>query len=255
MNDPHSSITEYDLHAYIDGQLDPQRRKLVDSYLEKNPKEKRRLEQLQELNRMLQDQINTPERPVSSATDRDAKRIKPFYAVAASLVCGVIGLGIGLSLNRNQQVDIRPQLSLAQHAAYAHMVYTPEVRHPVEVKAEKEQHLVKWLSKRIGHTIHAPVLKKHRYELVGGRLLPGEGKAAAQFMYQNNDGNRLTLYIKENTEDSANTAFRYVVQNELSVFYWIDGTLGYALSGNLEKDELLAIATTIYESLEQLRSP
>ena len=40
-------------------------------------------------------------------------------------------------------------VSLARSAAIAHAVYTPEVRHPVEVGAEQEAHLVQWLSKRL----------------------------------------------------------------------------------------------------------
>ena len=37
----------------------------------------------------------------------------------------------------------------------AHSVYVPEVRHPVEVRAE-EEHLVRWLTKRVGAPMCAP---------------------------------------------------------------------------------------------------
>jgi anti-sigma factor RsiW len=39
------------------------------------------------------------------------------------------------------------------------------------------------------------VLASQGYELVGGRLLSGDGGARAQFMFQNAAGLRLTLYL------------------------------------------------------------
>jgi len=45
------------------------------------------------------------------------------------------------------------------------------------------------------------------------------------------------------------TAFRYAHENGLHVFYWIDGKLGYALSGDIDKAEILRIARTVYEQL------
>jgi len=51
------------------------------------------------------------------------------------------------------------------------------------------------LSKRLNRTLTIPSLHEYGFELVGGRLLPGEDGPAAQFMYQNANGERLTLYM------------------------------------------------------------
>lgn len=82
-----------------------------------------------------------------------------------------------------------------RQARYAHTVYAPEVCHPVEVTAAEQTHLVHWLSKRLGRTLKVPNLSAQGYELVGGRLLPGDTGARAQFMFQNGAGTRLTLYL------------------------------------------------------------
>src|SRR5690348_14972573 len=63
--------------------------------------------------------------------------------------------------------------SFVHRAAVAHATYSPEVRHPVEVNADQESHLVAWLSKRLGAPLRAPHLESVGYTLVGGRLLPG----------------------------------------------------------------------------------
>ena len=46
--------------------------------------------------------------------------------------------------------------------------------HPVEVGAGDPDHLVAWLSARLGRPVRAPSLDEYGYQLLGGRLLPGE---------------------------------------------------------------------------------
>jgi anti-sigma factor RsiW len=131
----------------------------------------------------------------------------------------------------------------------AHIVYSPEVRHPVEVGADQEAHLVAWLSKRLGAQLNVPHLGSLGYTLVGGRLLPGERGPVAQFMYQDGKGTRLTLYVRANADENRETAFRFAQERGIGVFYWLDHQLGYALSGDVEKSELLRVATAVYKQL------
>jgi anti-sigma factor RsiW len=72
-----------------------------------------------------------------------------------------------------------------RQAGFAHAVYLPEKRHPVEVAAAEQDHMVQWLSKRLGKPLKIPQLGAQGFELVGGRLLPGDSGARAQFMFQN----------------------------------------------------------------------
>jgi hypothetical protein len=105
-----------------------------------------------------------------------------------------------------------------------HAVYSPEVRHPVEVGAAEQEHLVNWLSKRLGAKLRAPLLTREGYELVGGRLLPGDSGAVAQFMYQDAKGKRLTLYVSRLAAENRDTAFRFSQEDKVAVFYWTRGS-------------------------------
>ena len=145
--------------------------------------------------------------------------------------------------------DAAASASRARRAAMAHAVYSPEVRHPVEVGAAEQDHLVRWLSKRLGANIKAPLLQALGYELVGGRLLPGENGPVAHFMYQDGRGQRLTLYVSTRKGDPRDTAFRFSQEGRVAVFYWIDANLGYALSSELDKATLLKVATSVYQQL------
>jgi len=179
---------------------------------------------------------------------------------AAAIAAGWIVLGLGTGTIAGWQLHATrtgappPQAELpgfVKRAAVAHAVYSPEVRHPVEVAADQEQHLVTWLSKRLGVKVQAPKLDEAGLALVGGRLLPGENGPVAQFMYQSQNGRRLTMYVRPEASKNRETAFRYARDNSISVFYWIDRDCGYALaSADLGKEELLRVATLVYKQLE-----
>jgi anti-sigma factor RsiW len=141
--------------------------------------------------------------------------------------------------------------ALARQAAIAHVVYSPDVRHPVEIGADQEDQLVTWLSKRLGTPIRPPKLGKLGYELIGGRLLPGQSGPVAQFMYHDAAGQRLTLYVSTEQAHNSDTGFRFAQEGPVNVFYWIDGKFGYALSAGIGKAELTRIATAVYEQLEK----
>jgi anti-sigma factor RsiW len=132
-----------------------------------------------------------------------------------------------------------------QRAAYAHSVFTPEPRHPVEVRAQ-EEHLSRWLTRRIEVPVKLFDLHDEGFELMGGRLLPDAGGKSAQLMYENaQTKERVTVYLRK-PEADAPTAFRYVQQGSLGLFYWVEAGAGYALVGQLPKERLLALAQAIY---------
>ncbi|CAG0989806.1 hypothetical protein BURK2_02318 [Burkholderiales bacterium] len=236
-----------ELMAWIDGQLEPARRAEVAAWLQEHPEVAARLHayraQKEALHRAFDGVLDEPlpERlRVAAAAPRRGWR------VAAVLAWMSLGFAAGYAVHEaSMPLGAAP---LAQRAALAHAVYVPEVRHPVEVGADQEAHLLQWLSKRVGTPLKAPSFQSRGFELVGGRLLPGPQGPVAQFMYQDASGRRLTLYIGGDREHQA-TAFRYAREGNLSVFYWLDGTLGYALSGELPREELLPLADAAYREL------
>ncbi len=173
------------------------------------------------------------------------------YARAALLVSVGVAIGLAAPLLRAPQPTAAAVASqLPVRAARAHLVYSPEVRHPVEVDAKEKDHLVKWLSKRLGIDLKIPLLANEGFELLGGRLLPGSDGPVAQFMYQEASGKRLTLYVTRPHKGDSVTAFRFAQEGPVSVFYWIDSECGYALSGEVDKPTLARVAGSVYRQLE-----
>lgn len=243
-------ITEADLHAYVDGVLPDARRTEVEAYLAAHAEDAERIAAYRKQNEALRAQFDpTMEEAVPERLQFRARRVKRWPAYAAVLVWIALGGVLGWQLHAYVSAQRAEPASWARRAAVAHVVYSPEVRHPVEVGADQETHLVNWLSKRLGTPLKVPHLGGVGYTLVGGRLLPGDRGPVAQFMYQDAKGQRLTLYVRTNPDSARETAFRFAQENNVGVFYWLDRKLGYALSGEVEKAELLRVATAVYRQL------
>jgi len=249
-----SSFTEADLQGYVDGRLPERRRAEVEAYLAAHAEEAARLasyraqaDRLRELYAPILDEA-VPQRLALTALPRRSRIVR----VAAALAWIAVGAAAGWQLHHvfASRTTATAETPIARTAAIAHVTYSPEVRHPVEVGADQESHLVAWLSKRLGAKVRAPNLESVGYGLVGGRLLPGESGPVAQFMYQCKQGTRVTLYLRTELPDHEETAFRYSDEGNVRVFYWVDRTFGYAVSSaDIAKDALLKVANTAYAQL------
>ena len=244
-------ITEADLHAYVDGQLSAARYQEVEEYLAENTDAAAQVKSYRDINqglRALYDPVlSEPLPPSLSVTPRPRR-----WPVRVAAAFGWVTLGavLGWVLKPTVlSIDLGPRELLAQPAVYAHRVFAVEKLHPVEVTAEDEQHLIKWLSRRLDTPLEAPSLVAHGYALVGGRLLPSTDRMAAQFMYQKQNGQRITLYIRRGVVGNVTSGFSYLHADGVGTFYWVDGSLGYALSGDVDKPELLTLARAVYQSL------
>ena len=245
-------VTEAELHACVDGLLPEARRAEVEAYLAIHPDDADRVHAWREQNRALHELFDPVlEEPLPARVSNQGlrPRLRPVLRAAAVITWLALGGVVGWHLHAFNAARPAEAMVFARQAAIAHVVYSPEVRHPVEVGADQEAHLVGWLSKRLGASLKVPQLNALGYQLVGGRLLPGNQGPAAQFMFQDGNGQRLTLYVRSGAGDSKETAFRFAQERGVSVFYWLDGKFGYALSGEIDKAELLRVAKVVYQQL------
>jgi anti-sigma factor RsiW len=258
----HGGVDEHELSAFLDGRLPAERAAAIDSYLAAHPEERARLqqyqEQQQELRHAFAAQSGEPI-PASLRVGRllavqRSRRHWQWGAAAAAAVLLVLGGIAGWSAHdwstgraaSNQSAQAVTERAITADALAAHRVFSVEVRHPVEVDAAQQAHLVQWLSKRLGRPLVVPDLSSTGFQLMGGRLLPSEAGPAAQFMYQKGN-NRLTLY--ERSDTAGQTAFRYSEENGIGEFYWSDQDFGYALTAKTDRQQLLQLAEIIFHQL------
>lgn len=242
---------EAELHAWTDGRLDVARAAAVSQWLQENPEEEARLlawKRQKELLHSAFDPVLEEPVPLRLGDAAHPAGNARLWRMAAAIGWLAVGITTGYAMRGAMTPETATTPPLARNAAIAHVVYTPEVRHPVEVGADQEAHLVQWLSKRLGTQLKPPRFSAQGFDLVGGRLLPGERGPVAQFMYQDGNGRRLTLYVRTDP-DNRDTAFRYAQEGKVGVFYWLDHQTGYALSGDIPRSELLTVAESAYRQL------
>lgn len=266
MNAAKSSVIAQDLQAYVDGWLAPGRGAAVEQYLAEHPDEAARMRdyraQSEAVRAAMRDAETTvvPERLLRAARDGAAASRRGWLvrAVAAALLLAV-GFGGGWTVHglfefpRGDWRDgwfagLPADAELPRVATAAHRMYAAEVRHAVEVRAE-EEHLMGWLSKRVGRPLGAPNLDRFGFRLMGGRLLPATSGAAAQLMYEDGSKRRISVYVETHPSDSK-VAFRFAEESGLGAFYWLDGRSGFALVGPLQRAELFDLAKAVYQQIE-----
>lgn len=253
MSDLPENPTEDEIQALVDGRLDPGRRAEVEAWLSANPDAASRVSELHDISDAV-DQAYGPllERPVPAqlrGLGEYAVHRSPVWRMAAMVALIALGAAGGWFANDAVRPAQDPNVTLASGALKAHRMYSREVRHAVEVQANEETHLVAWLSNRLDAPLRAPNLDGQGYRLVGGRLLPSaDGGPAAQFMYETESGERLTLYVEQN-RDGGETAFRFSDYDDVSAFWWKDGPLAYVLIGQGTRDRLLTLARATYREL------
>lgn len=251
------NMDEYMIHAYVDGQLSEEDVRLVEEHLQAHPDDLAYVNSIQKQNAMLKesfDPVLEEEIPdfLLETVEKEKKPNRfsfPSYKVASFLLPlafgGVLGWFLKPAVSLNAFTSEAP-VAFVKDAMLAHVMYTAEQKHPVDVTSEHEKHLVAWISKRLGIDINAPDLSNQGFHLVGGRLLPNEAGPSAQFMYEDGSQQRLTLYVNKNF-DKKETAFEYFQDKGVSAFYWVDRSLVYALTGKIDREQLLSVSHEIYQ--------
>jgi len=251
-----NEITEAELHAYVDGALTPARHAAVEAWLETHPQAAKDVAEWQAQNEAIRAAFG--ETPVAEADDlamvsglsnRRKKRPGRLAMAAGFALFFLAGGGTGAlvtaSLDRGESRQTQIAQMLPEASKTNYLVYASEVRHPVEVGADEEEHLVNWLGERVGRKLSAPDLTAKGFQLVGGRLVPFAEKPGAMLMYENDDGDRVTVLIGNNPAQEG-TDFRFDETDGVSTFYWTDGSFGYAMSGAVGRETLLGLAHIVY---------
>ena len=252
-NDRARRISETELHAFVDGELTPEDRAEMEALLAAAPAEAGLVREFRDLNEAIALRYAARlDEPVPQPMQRLLARM-PGAWHARSLVRRLgplaAGLLVALSAGAGRLFRARPRdARRADHDRVRRHGDRRPHRLPAggapsrRGGAAEEAHLVQWLTKRIGANVRAPGAAALGWKLVGGRLLPDRGLPAAQFMYEDATGRRLTLYIRKET-GLANTSFRFYERDGFGAFYWIDRPLAYALAGRLGREELMASPT------------
>ena len=251
-------FTERDIHMALDGELPSEERADYENWLETNPEMKARSARFDADRARLRETFagvldeRLPARLTELVTGkaaRPAASTQRWRMAAAAAILLALGAGSGyLAGIGGLGLEAQAEDELTENAITAHTIYAAEQRHAVEVGADDKDHLLGWLSKRLGVTLIAPDLTADGFQLVGGRLLPAGHTSAAMLLYEDANGNRISIYV---TTEGAEKAWGVYEQESggASAVYWLDKGWGCAVVGTLPQEKLLEVGKKAYRQM------
>jgi anti-sigma factor RsiW len=249
-------VSEEDLHSYVDDRLDPGRRAAVQAYLVAHPDVAARVAQYREQREALRaafapaaeaplpPELNL-ERMVA-AREHEARRSFAGWRIAASLVLtltlGAAGGWLGRGMSFPPQTGVA---ALSREAADSYRVYAADQARPVEIPGAQQAALTEWISSRLKRPVAVPDLTIAGYSLLGGRLVATRHGPAGLFLYQNAQGVRLAVLVRQMEEKDRNAPMVDSHVGGLDGVAWADDGLGYDLSGPVPAHDLRPIANAL----------
>ncbi len=249
-------ISDAYLHAYVDGQLNAAQRADVEAFLKEHPSKARQVKQYRMLNQQLHGKFDASlDEPMPAAvlslcqaeapmTKKNPWRGRIAAAVAWLAVGGSAGWLLHSGVGQSQNLVTA---SAQQHAYDAHRFYVREGRHAVEVPAADKDHLMKWLSGRLGTQVGPADLTSAGYQLLGGRLLPAGDYASGIYMYENAQHERITQYVSTEPGVRGVAVPQCEAFQSLSMCVWNKDALTFVLVAATQPDVLQKLAQQVRE--------
>jgi anti-sigma factor RsiW len=248
-------VGEYDLHAYVDGQLSAERRPAVERYLAETPEAARKVADYQVQREAIRAAFAArtveplpPELTLARIIARRGRVPRMPWLVAASVL---LALGLGLAggwLLRAPSEPGRTELAMAllkQQALASHVVYSVDTSHSVEVPGTEAPYLQQWLSNRLQRVVVAPDLSTFGYHLVGGRLLATErGGASALLIYDDANQHRISVLLRP-MAPPLHAREADFEKDGVNGCAWIANGLGVAVVAALPESDLAPLAARI----------
>jgi len=233
-------IAEEELHAFIDGELPPDRAAAVQAALNAEPALAARVAAW-EADRAALRALFGPvaARPLPAAwririASHSAPR-RPAYwrmGIAAGVVLALLGSGALL---------LRGGDTVLAEAQAAHDGVLPTTR---VITALAQNGADATLQATLGLPVRAPDLQKFGYHLVAVELYRGP---AAGLVYRNAQSVNFTIYVRKSPGDAR---FEILPRGKLQVCIWQDEVVSAVMTGDMSAGEMMRMAGAAYSSLD-----
>jgi anti-sigma factor RsiW len=282
-------VSDDDLHAYVDGVLDEARRIEVEALLARDPEAAAKVAnwraQAVALHALFDPVLDeAPTETMRAAADRltvaraaanedrrgawGGRAALRLAAAIALVVTGSVGGWMGATWSGSRTAERpaaqtaavaptpgpTPLQTFAAAAMRAHNFYTVDNPFMVELGADDRDRLDGWVSERLGKPVFGPNLEAAGYQLVGGRTLPTAYGPGGQYIYEDGQGHRITLFVGSPRSQAPDNAVTIYEQGDVTSAYWVEGPLAYALIGKIGRDRIKEISAKVHTTIIEEQS-
>lgn len=236
---------EFELHAYVDGDLDEDSMTRVEQYLGNNPDAAARVRSYLQQKDMLRSLAATesslqrsPE--IDELTRRLARRLQPsrLWGWQKSLVVAVM-----LAAGWVGHMVLQPLIDgpeFTQEAVEAHLLTAIE---PGEILPISPERLTRLFS-RVGAAERVPDLATFGFEPIGAELVPSDEGILLHVPYRDEHGTTMSYFLIHDSE-VAEVPRHILHRDGVTLAYWQHQNERYAVAAPLSDDEISRIAAFV----------
>jgi anti-sigma factor RsiW len=250
-------VSEAELGAFCDGELDDAAAARVEAALQADPALRAEMARLMRERAALSGDAEVREAPdpaVAALASRlearlRGRRRRRLAAFAAGVVAAVAAIAAGgwfahdAAVTR-QVVPASEAPRFVEEAAGAHAIFAPDDVHPVEFFSSDEELMRQWFEGHLDHVVRIPHIEDLGFELIGGRLLGGAQGATAQLMYENAKGDRVSVVFGRHEAPQDGT-LHLVRLGDVYASWWKAGDLAWAVLESGAGADVSAVATRV----------
>lgn len=250
---PEAPIGEDDLHAFIDGVLDPSRMAAVQAFLAARPDEAARLRAIAAQRDALRAALAFKEAEPIPARLRighlRAARRRTTWARARVAVAAMVLLAVGAGLGWGIRGTFDPQLAVIERTQPP----VPDAASPPFKRIEASVRMADigaWLRRETGQLVPLPDLTGFGFALDGAAVQPGLEGAAAVLRFVDADGIVLSV-SRRPSPDPVSRRMRCTDEPGGIVTYsWSDGRHLHLVTAQLPRERLRPIALEVERAME-----
>ena len=272
-----SAIGDFDLMAYVEGRLDPHRRRQVEAWLAEHPDEAENVRTdiaVTEAIRTLYNPVLTepiPERLDSALrgpSGRQRGRAMRSVAMAASVLgAGLLGWWAGGQTQAPSGLAVDQRLLSQVTAAYTQPGTLAGTQtgsdggslglsdspsgdlDSVPASIDGSMEAVSTLNDRMTFEVRAPDLSALGFTMIGQRVADTGQGDIVEVNYADASGERLALFMTTRWQETQ-PRFRATEHNGVSTAYWYDGPLALALAGDAQPEIIRDLGISVHELMK-----
>lgn len=249
-------IDEDDLHAYVDGLLDEQRRREVQDHLDRHPQDAACVGIYREQRQLLRSALAPiadepiPERlQIHALLARRADPPQWRWRMAAAVMMA-LGMGSFGGWQLHGAWDAAPTAGVTALAGEARSSFAAYM-HDDPGETDRST-LLRLVSDKLQRSIDIPDLGASGYRYVGGRLVSTANGTGGLFFYEREDGTRIAMMVRPMQVDKEAPMMKQTA-GSVGGFTWAEKGLGYSVVGTAATDLLHPIADEVRRQLRNAK--
>jgi len=236
------TMSDERLHAFLDGELDPEGECEVALYLEKNPGAAERLRTYAlHTEALRQGLARTSDGAALDRTRALQRRLARRLALGRAMAwarraaaVAVLLAGGWFAHGELRDMEMAGLPTFVQDAAAAHILFSEDPTAAVVWTSQDVAFVERTIALFLGRPVEVPPVDE-ALSLVGVRLRGHDGGELAQLIYEDEAGNRVSLLLS--SADAAAAGEDSIDMGEVDVTYWSEGGVDYAIVAGSEAGE------------------